>query len=479
MKKDRKTEMKAFLQNTTEGVSAGRPARQSRGVAKQSRRIAKQGGRLAVQGALRQGALRQGAAFILALVFFVCGTAAGTIIGGKRLTDGSADELTGDVLLGAQAAEEEGLTCPEEFDGCVIYSRVKGFSKYASSGLKLLSEEEAKAKGVPEGFTGNVLTMNKAATTGLVFDFSGSKIGINAVRMIAIRLYVESTGSDVKEGENRYPELRVPMPGMSDVYSVKYDVSNKTDRWIALVLYSDGRNFTAANTVVTGRGNALASLADEYGYLDRFELAVRRQSEKGNVYIDSLYIEYNYNDKVPPVITFNGPEVTKVPKGGRLAVDATAHDKYEDWDYPVECRWADTSILEDDGMPAVGTVADVILKASDAFGNAAEMTVKVEVAPPDTSPPEILTNASSVKCLAGTIPDIAPKAADDYGVEKITCTWEGEAVDKLGRLVPGTFKVTVTAEDAAGNVTTKTLTVEVIESGLSDGLVVTEDKAVK
>ncbi|MBR5059553.1 MAG: PKD domain-containing protein [Clostridia bacterium] len=414
-------------------------------------------------------------AFLVALALFVCGTAAGGIPAGKKTAGDPGDEA----CFEAAAAESEGIVCPEEFDGCVIYSRIKGFSKYASSGLKMLSEEEAAEKGVPEGFSGNVLTMNKGGTLGLVFDFSDAKIGINAVRMIAIRIYVESTDGDVLEGSDRYPELRIPMPGMDDIYAVKYDVSSKTDRWIALVLYADGRNFTSANTVITGRGNALATLADEYGYLDKFELGVRRQSGKGSVYIDSVYIEYNYNDKTPPVITYKGPEVTKVPKGGRLAVDATAHDAYEDWDYPVECRFADQSILEEDGMPAVGTVADVILSASDAFGNTSEMTVKVEIAPPDTSPPEIKLGTDKVRCVAGTIADISVDAADDYGVEEITYKWDKEAVDRLGRLVAGTYAVEITASDAAGNVSSKTLTVEVIESGLSEGLTVIEDKKVQ
>ena len=418
--------------------------------------------------------VRQGAAFVLALALFVCGAAAGGLRGIRKTAGGTGEEA----LFEALAAEDEGIVCPEEFDGCVIYNRVKGFSKYASSGLKLLSAEEAAAQGVPEGWSGSVLTMNKAESMGVVFDFSESKIGINAVRMIAIRIYVESTSEDVLEGTDKYPELRIPMPGVNDAYAVRYDVSSKTDRWIALVLYADGRNFTSANSVLSGRGNALATLADEYGYLDRFELDVRRHGGKGGVYIDSVYIEYNYNDKTPPVITYNGPEVTKVPKGGKLAVDAIAHDGYEDWDYPVFCSWADPSILEEDGMPAVGTVTDVILRASDAFGNASEMTVKVEVAPPDTSPPEILLNTESVKCLAGTVPDISVEAADDYGVENISYTWEKEAVDRLGRLVAGTHTVEISAEDAAGNVSTKKLTIEVIESGLSEGFTITEDKKI-
>ncbi len=379
------------------------------------------------------------------------------------------------VTVSSEETADPDLPYGGEFGPCNIVNKLKGTSVYNSTNVWVLTEEEAVAEGVPEGFTGHVVTANPSSNVGVTFDFTGAGINVYAVRSIAVRVYIEPTAGDITEGDSHYPELRVPYPSKPDAWIVKYDASAKTGRWLTLVMYADGTNMYKDAKRLSESENAFAGIADGDGFLKAFELAVRRQSGKGNFYIDSLIIRYDYDSGKGPEIHYNGPEVVKVAKGAEILLDVYASEFEEKRNVPVKIGWEEGTVLEEDGFPAVGTGYRLVLTASDGFGNTEKMSIKAEVAPPDKTPPVIGLGSGSIKCTAGSRVQVKGTVTDDFAVKSVEYEWQDGAFDSLGRLNEGTFELKVTATDSSGNVSERILRVTAGGPEMLSGLTVTED----
>lgn len=374
-------------------------------------------------------------------------------------------------------AEGEELPYDGEFGPCEIVKSRKGVSFYPASKLKVLTADEAAEAGVPEGYKGHVLSLGEGESIGATFDFTGCGINVYSIRSIVIRFYVESTPEDITEGDTRYPEIRIPYPKLTDTWVTRYDVSSKTDKWTALSIYPDGTNITTQAKNVKNSDNALMCIADEDGFLEAFEVFVRRHGGRGAFYIDSITINRDYNDRKGPDITYNDEDSIKLPKGSEIILDVSAYDYIEQRNTPVKFKWEDGTVLEEDGYPAIGTKAALIVYSADGFGNTSEIRINAEVVPEDKVPPDITFKTDKFKAVAGTIPQIRGTVTDNIRVVNVEYEWQEGALDGLGRLNTGTFELKISARDSSGNVAEKTVTVTAGGPEMLAGVTVTDDIA--
>ena len=157
-------------------------------------------------------------------------------------------------------------------------------------------------------------------------------------------------------------------------------------------------------------------------------------------------------DKTPPVITLNGANSMEIIQGTAYTeAGATAIDNK---DGKVE-----VTITGSVNINTVGTYI-ITYTAKDKAGNIATKTrtVKVILAP-DTTPPTITLNgASYIEITKGTAYIEAGATALDDRDGNITVVINGN----ININSVGTYTITYTATDRAGNIATKTRTVKVV-----------------
>jgi len=123
-------------------------------------------------------------------------------------------------------------------------------------------------------------------------------------------------------------------------------------------------------------------------------------------------------------------------------------------------------LLQEQGNVDPNTIGDytVIYNVSDYAGNPADpLTLNVSVIAADTEGPEItFVNAPDTLPIYGTVPEIEVVVLDNVDCENVTFTIEGN--DLIETAIPGSYDVTVTAEDSSGNVSTQTITIVVSDN---------------
>ncbi|MBO7657964.1 MAG: hypothetical protein J6T65_01470 [Clostridia bacterium] len=352
----------------------------------------------------------------------------------------------------AENAEKEAALI-SEFGECEILSSMRKVSAYGAKNMKILSAEEAAKEGVPEGYEGYVLAANRSSNVGYTFDFTGAGIAVNALKSISFRIFVEPTDDDAESK----PEIRIPLPGNTSVYLMRYEVTKRVGNWMTCTVYASGIGVTDEGRDLRRNGNELYALADENGLLGAFEVAVRRHSGSGAFYIDSLKLNLRSDIGDAPEIIYDGPDSVSIPKGSRVELDAKAYDEAEKTYFPVEYVWEDGVALEEDGIPAEGTTCRLTMRAHDSRKNVAEKTVTVTVVAKDTVPPEINVKTDNVYCPAGAVPSTDFTATDEFGKAEVSFEWEDGALDSFGRLNEGDFRLELSAVDLSGNISRKTV----------------------
>ena len=161
----------------------------------------------------------------------------------------------------------------------------------------------------------------------------------------------------------------------------------------------------------------------------------------------------NGGDTTPPVITINGLSTISIVEGENyIDAGATAHDDIDGVVSVTTTGTVNTSV--------VGTY-NITYTASDAAGNTATKTRIVNVTSnsvADTTPPEITINGlSTISIVKDTsYIDAGATAYDDIdGVVSVTTT------GAVNTSVVGTYNITYTATDAAGNMATAVRVVHV------------------
>lgn len=355
-----------------------------------------------------------------------------------------------------------------DFDCNFICSDEKDTDNYVNYGCKELveyTEEQAETAGIPKGFSGEVLSVVSDVTNrGITLDFSSNKIPTVLVDSITFRVYVGGDGIP----SDGYPEVRIPKPNQDGQWSMRYPFADKTDSWQEIVLKEDnGSFFQDAN-------KEYFNTLSKDGYLNKFELSIRHNGSSKNTtfYIDSIKVGLVENDSVAPVISYNGVDTIEIAKGQELNIEASATDAQEGT-VEMEYVWADQGSLDEDGYPMIGTHT-LYLVARDYFGNEAKQAITVVVLEPDTLSPTLDIRVDTVYAKIGASVLLEFSATDDRGSVTITKTWSNGALDSREKLTEGTHTLTVTATDASGNKTEKTVTFIVSAEGDSSDVIVDE-----
>ncbi|MBE6688319.1 MAG: hypothetical protein E7588_03455 [Ruminococcaceae bacterium] len=137
------------------------------------------------------------------------------------------------------------------------------------------TEQEAKAAGVPEGFTGDVwkATPNGSGASPVI-DMSAAKILIEQVKSITFRIYSETAAGSSQFRINDATDVDQWVT-MQNYPSTSYD------QWVEFTL--DSSTFEAAS-------DSFAMLSTNE-YLGRFEVGTRTNNKTGAVYFDSVVVE--------------------------------------------------------------------------------------------------------------------------------------------------------------------------------------------
>jgi hypothetical protein len=158
----------------------------------------------------------------------------------------------------------------------------------------------------------------------------------------------------------------------------------------------------------------------------------------------------NVRDTIAPVITINGPNPGTVECGnGYVELGATAADA---------CDGTVAVTTSGTVLTALGTYT-ITYTATDASGNTSTATRQVNVV--DTSAPVITLNGANpmtVECGSGYV-EPGATATDGCGGITLPVTITGSVLTSKG-----TYTVTYSATDAAGNTTTVTRTVNVVDT---------------
>ena len=355
-----------------------------------------------------------------------------------------------------------------DFDCDFICSDVKDTDNYVNYGCKELveyTEEQAETAGIPKGFSGEVLSVVSDVTNrGITLDFSSNKIPTVLVDSITFRVYVGGDGIP----SDGYPEVRIPKPNQDGQWSMRYPFADKTDSWQEIVLKKDnGSFFQNAN-------KEYFNTLSKDGYLNKFELSIRHNGANATFYIDSIKVGLVENDGVAPVILYNGADTIEIAKGQELSIEASAPDAQEG-SVEMEYEWADQSALDEHGAPIVGTHT-LYLIARDYFGNEAKRAITLIVSEPDTVSPTLDIPVDIVYAKIGAKVLLEFSATDDRGSVTVTKTWSNGALDSREKLTEGTHTLTVTATDASGNKTEKTVTFIVSAEGDFSDVIVDEEE---
>lgn len=343
------------------------------------------------------------------------------------------------------------IVCVAE-DSADIYtvtaSRDSNYCTYGSDVVEKLNETEAANKGIPSGYSGDIYSVKGTASKGALVDFSAAKIPTAVVQSMTFRVYIGDDGRPT----DSYPEVRISWPHNTSGWIMRYSVASKTDQWVDITLTADGQNFY---------GSVSFDNLSKNGYLDKFGLCVRTYASIDYpFYIDDISLVYKTNDNTPPVITYTGDSVIRVPEDADIPTNATAYDSFEKRNVDVYWTWPNGTKFTDNGTPVAGTY-NAKLCAKDFYGNIAEHSVKVVISEKDVTAPEIALKIDKLYAVVGTIPNLKVNVTDNNELKSVEYVWSEKALDKRDRLTEGTHKWTITAEDLSGNKTVKVLTVYV------------------
>ncbi len=327
---------------------------------------------------------------------------------------------------------------------------------YGSSEVKSLTPSDITSLGLPEGHSGEVKQVLRGTySMGALLDFSAQKIPISLVKEITFRVYV---GGEVST--SGYPQIRISRPGYSDQFGLKYTVGSQAGTWMDIVWGSDGTNFNAGS---------MDEYADEDGYLGKMNLGMR--SNDTRVFcIDSITITLKRNEGVAPVLDC---EESVTYNEGTKFVPFTAYDAREARDIAVQHDWSVSPFDAEDKLQQ--GIYELTLTAKDYYENTTTRTVVVYVIEPDYEKPVIHVEADTVYAVTGTIPLLDMEITDNSPrTPDTTYEWSQDVFDVKGRLVAGTYTLKITASDASGNESEKTITYVVSENEHVQDVVVDE-----
>jgi len=303
------------------------------------------------------------------------------------------------------------------------------YKPYSYTDFNMMTEDEAKAAGVPEGYSGYVLKLTGGASgMGLGLDLHEYKV--KDIESITFRVWCPAGTKD---------------------NGVRLTDTDK-DSWI--VLANPGAREQWVDVVIDDE-SIINKLDDGNGYCKDVNFCLRYDASNGVAYIDAVTVKLRESDTTPPVITYEGETTVKTTEGKEFVLDLTAHDDYYDVDITPEYIWSEGA-LDGDGKLVKGTHTCTV-KATDEAGNSSEISVQVIVVEKDTKAPELSYMPSEVYAPVGAKPIFKVTATDDKDEVEAELVWSNGALDARGRLTAGEHTLTVSATDLTGNKTEKVI----------------------
>lgn len=319
----------------------------------------------------------------------------------------------------------------------------EGGAGYRYSSFDMMTEEEAKAAGVPEGYSGYVLKLT-AESSGVGIGLDLTQYKVKDVESITFRVYCPATtkADGVRIGNSTANSwIMLANPGANS-------------QWVEVVL-SPESNFNTSE-------KSFDVFDDGNGYFKPVNFCFRFTGSNETGYIDSITVKLKDPDTVPPVITYNGPTVIDTTEGRDFVLDITAYDEYYEKYVTPEYIWSEGA-LDGNGKLVSGTHSCKVV-ATDPAGNSSEIALAVNVGAKDSEAPEISWTPESIVALVGSKPVFDVKATDNKDDVEAVLEWSEGALDKSGRLTAGEHTLTVSATDLTGNKTEKVINVSAVDS---------------
>ena len=327
--------------------------------------------------------------------------------------------------------------------------------EFGSDDVSVLSNAQAQDLALPEGFTGNVMSVSgsNANGKGVLLDFSALQIPTSTIESITFRIYFPDDAAS-----NGYPMIRIRNQADNDNV-VNYGVETHAGSWYDFVL-EVGSTFAGSHDF---------SHLSVGGYLDKFEFALRT-GNTAPFYIDSISyrLTTDVDDTDVPVISYGGPSTVYhlAKEGTPFSISAQAYDKTQG-EIAVQQSWS-AGAVNGDGSLNPGTHT-LTLTATDAGRNTATQTITVVGVAYETNAPVINLPTTTLTLPAGTKPQLNPSVTDDSDAPiTLTTTWSSGALNNKKQLNAGTHTCTITATDLSGNTATKTLTVTVVGTDVDE-----------
>lgn len=315
---------------------------------------------------------------------------------------------------------------------------------YRYNSFDMMTEEEAKAAGVPEGFSGYVLKL-KGEGSGVGIGLDLSKYRVKDIEKITFRIWCpKGTKSN---------GVRLTNTGASS-WMMLAD-PGEVEQWVEVVL-DETVNFNTSE-------KSFDSFDRGDGYCKTVNFCIRYDGGDGIAYIDSIAVELKAPDTVAPVITYNGGNVIETTAGRELSVDISAYDAYDEASIEPQYIFSEGAV-DANGLLVEGEHTCTV-RFSDFVGNASEIKLNVKVAPKDVTAPTLSWAPEKLYANDGMMPIIDITATDDRDGElEVVLTWSEGAIYR-GKLCNGNHTLTVTAVDETGNKTEKVIPV-IVTSGI-------------
>lgn len=311
---------------------------------------------------------------------------------------------------------------------------------YRYKTFDMMTEDEARAAGVPEGFSGHVLKIvGEGSGVGIGLDLSEYRV--KDIEKITFRVWCpKGTKSN-----------GVRLTNTSSSSWMMLADPGKVEQWVDVVL-DETSNFETSEKSFDAfdRGD---------GFCKTVNFCIRYDGGDGIAYIDSITVELKAPDTVAPVITYNGGNVIETTAGRELQINATAHDEYYGMDIEPEYIFSEGAV-DKDGLLLEGEHSCTV-RFTDPAGNFSELKLSLKVAPKDTTAPTLSWAPEKLYATEGMMPIIDVTATDDRdGEVEVVLTWSEGAIYR-GKLCGGNHTLTVTAVDETGNKTEKVIPVTV------------------
>lgn len=316
---------------------------------------------------------------------------------------------------------------------------------YKYKSFNMMTEDEAKAAGVPEGYSGYVLKIEGVSNGGGI-GLDLSQYRVKDIEKITFRVWCPAGTKDngvrlTNDTSNTWIMLADP---------------GATEQWVDVVLDEDS-NFNTSD-------KSFDVFDDGTGYCKTVNFCIRYDGASSVIYIDSITVELKAPDTTPPVITYDGDTVLNATAGKAFSIDATAYDERDEKNIEPEYIFSEGAV-DENGFLLEGEHTCTV-RFTDYAGNYSEINLTLNVAPKDMTPPTLSWSPEKIFANVGMRPMLEVTATDDRdGEVDVIMTWSEGALDSRGRLVEGNHTLTITASDETGNVVKSEISV-IVTSGL-------------